>query len=70
MIRDNQSVLIKNSMQTGKSSGMITMDESIIGLAKSGKIRPQDAVRYAENSNEMAKILGLKTEAKEEGAAA
>lgn len=70
MIRDNKIFLIKNSMQTGKSSGMITMDESIIALAKGGKIKSQDAVRYAENPNEMAKTLGLKTEAKEEGAAA
>lgn len=60
MIRDGKTHLIKNSMQTGKLQGMITMDDCLLGLAKAGKITPEEAVRNCENAAEMRKNLGMK----------
>jgi Tfp pilus assembly pilus retraction ATPase PilT len=36
-------------METGKQHGMVLMDESLVRLAKEGRISKQMALDYAEN---------------------
>ena len=49
LIREEKVHQIRGLMQTGKQHGMVLMDESLVRLAKEGRISRQLACEYAEN---------------------
>ncbi|MDY6904143.1 MAG: PilT/PilU family type 4a pilus ATPase [Thermodesulfobacteriota bacterium] len=51
MIRDQKVFQIPSMMQTGKTSGMQIMDESMLALVEAGRVSAADAVLYAANPN-------------------
>lgn len=53
MIRDNRNHQIDNAIATGAKDGMISMDQSIIQLYKSGKISKETAVLYSDNPDQV-----------------
>ncbi len=58
MIREGKTHQLITIMQTNRKQGMITMDDAIVELCKSGKITREMAVHYAQNPDTMqAKIL-------------
>ena len=58
LIREEKVHQIRGLMQTGKQHGMILMDESLINLAKSGKITRDDAFSWADNIKMVREALG------------
>jgi twitching motility protein PilT len=57
-IRDGKSHLIDSVIQTSKELGMITIDESLANLVKSGVVTMDDAKAYALRENELARLVG------------
>jgi len=49
LIKDGKTFQIPNIMQTGKSQGMRTMDESLLELLRAGTITAEAALRNASN---------------------
>ena len=49
LIREEKVHQIRGLMQTGKQYGMVLMDESLIHLAKEGRISKENAISRAEN---------------------
>ncbi len=49
LIRDDKMFQVRSAMQTGKSQGMRTMDDSLRELVLSGRVAPDEARRVAEN---------------------
>lgn len=54
-IRDAKTHQIENSMFSGKASGMITMDESLMNLYREGKITKDTAILYSSHPEIMEK---------------
>lgn len=57
-IRENKLHQIDNTIASGRSSGMIQMDDSILQLMKQGLISKENALLYATNPEILAKKLG------------
>ena len=58
MIREGKTHQLITIMQTNRKLGMVTMDEAIIDLCKSGKISRDKAIQYAQDPDVMQnKIL-------------
>jgi twitching motility protein PilT len=58
MIREGKTHQLITIMQTNRKQGMITMDDAIVELCKSGKIGRDMAIHYAQDPETMqAKIL-------------
>lgn len=55
LIREGQTFQAVSVMQTNRKLGMITMDDSLYELYKSGTITRENALRYAQNSAELEK---------------
>jgi twitching motility protein PilT len=49
LIRDEKSEQLSNAMVTGKQSGMVVLDDSLMELVKSGTISGKDAYLHATN---------------------
>ena len=49
LIRDDKMFQVRSAMQTGKSQGQRTMDESLRELVLAGRLDPAEAKRVAEN---------------------
>ena len=58
MIRDGKTSQITSAIQMGKSEGMLTMDESLLSLVRSGVIEASAAYDKAIDKSEMRKKLG------------
>ncbi len=58
LIRDNKSHQIDNAIAGGGREGMITMDQSILALCRSGQITRETALEYADNPEQMKRALG------------
>ena len=58
MIRDSKDHQIDNAIATGATDGMISMDQSILELYRSGRITRETALEYAENPEQMNRKLG------------
>lgn len=58
MIRDNKTHQIDNAIAAGGGEGMITMDRSILGLYKAGRIARETAVGFADNPEQLKRLLG------------
>ncbi len=54
MIRDGKTAQLHNVLQTGKSHGMLTLEESLIRLVQSGVITPECAIDAANRKDEVA----------------
>lgn len=54
LIRENKITQINSVLQTGKASGMQTMDQSLQSLVRQGLIAPEVARRRAQNSESMS----------------
>jgi twitching motility protein PilT len=50
LIREEKMHQVRGLMQTGKQHGMVLMEESLVRLAKEGRIRKEDAIAYAEDT--------------------
>ena len=57
MIRDNKIYQLSSAMQMGKAKGMFIMDDSLIGLVKSGIIKADDAIERAVDAKTMQEYL-------------
>lgn len=55
LIREGKTNQLSSAIQAGRKQGMIAMDEAIIRLYMAGKIDNENAVRYARNSDAMAR---------------
>jgi twitching motility protein PilT len=49
LIREEKMHQVRGLMQTGKQHGMVLMEESLVRLAKEGRIRKEDAIAFAED---------------------
>ncbi len=57
LIRENKIYQIDNIIRTSLDLGMITLERSLLGLYKEGLIQQEDALRYALDATEMARLL-------------
>jgi twitching motility protein PilT len=58
LIREGKTFQIQSVLQTGASSGMLTMENSLKGLVEKGWISADDAIEHCFDPKEMARILG------------
>lgn len=56
-IREGKTYQIASTMQTNRKIGMITMDESLLGLYQSGVITKEYAIAYAQDAPALTKRL-------------
>ncbi len=57
MIRESKNHLIPAAIASGTNEGMISMDQSIFELYKSGKITKETALDYADNPEQMQRRI-------------
>lgn len=57
-IRDGKSHLIDSVIQTSKDIGMITLDESLANLVRSGVVSLEDARAYTLREAELLRLIG------------
>ncbi|HPH68971.1 MAG TPA: ATPase, T2SS/T4P/T4SS family, partial [Kofleriaceae bacterium] len=57
LIRDNKLYQLPNVQQRGRAFGMIRFDDSLIELARNGRISEETALRAAEGKKEMLQAL-------------
>jgi len=57
MIRDNKNHQIDNAIIAGRSEGMISLDQSILGLYKEGLITKETALLYADHPEQLQRQL-------------
>jgi len=58
MIRDNKNHQIDNVIAWGGKEGMVSMDQSILSLYRSGRITRDTALAYAENPEQLQRNMG------------
>jgi len=58
LIRDNKGHQIDNAIAAGAREGMISMDQSILGLYREELITKETALEYADNPEQMRRSLG------------
>lgn len=58
MIRDSKNYQIPAAIAGGSQDGMRSMDQSILALYKSGRITRQTALDYADNPEQMRRLIG------------
>ncbi len=58
LIRDNKTHQINNAIAAGGKEGMISMDQAIQTLYRSGTITRETALEYADNPEQMQRSLG------------
>lgn len=57
LIRDNKTFRLTSDIQTGSTSGMTTMDNSLLRLYQDGKIHAKDALAMAQREGDMKTAL-------------
>lgn len=57
-IRDGKSHLIDSVIQTSKDMGMITLDESLASLVRTGLVGLDDAKAYSMRESELIRLIG------------
>ena len=70
LIRDNKLFQLPNVQQRGRAFGMIRFDDSLIELARTGRISEEVAIRAAESKKEMVLALNPAAAAAASAAAA
>ena len=59
MIRDSKNHMIPGAIASGGAEGMLSMDQSILNLYRSGKISRRTALTYADNPEQMQRRLDV-----------
>ncbi|MDI6601932.1 MAG: type IV pilus twitching motility protein PilT [Thermoanaerobacteraceae bacterium] len=59
LIREDKTHQIQSTIQTGAKYGMISMDNSIAELYRKGRIRKEEAIMYAIESESLSRILSV-----------
>ena len=62
LIRRGEIHKIKDAMKRGREQGMVTFDQYLYELYSEGKITYEDALRYADSSNEVRLMIKLHTD--------
>ena len=57
LIRENKGHQIDNAIVAGKSEGMVSMDQSILALYRSGKITRETALHHADHPEQLQRQL-------------
>ncbi len=57
LIRENKIYQIDNIIRTSMDIGMITLEKSLLTMYREGQIEQEDALRYALDPTEMARLL-------------
>jgi len=57
-IRENESHLIYGMIETGRTQGMHTLEQSLAALVKGGRVRAEDALAAALDPARLAKMVG------------
>lgn len=57
-IRDGKSHLIDSVIQTSKDMGMVTLDDSLANLVRSGIVALEDAKAYTLRESELLRLIG------------
>ena len=57
-IRENETHLIYSMIETGRRNGMHTLEQSLEGLVRSGRVSAADALAVAADSARMKKMVG------------
>jgi len=63
LIRDGKVHQIHNAMASGKRQGMQAMDDSLADLVRRGVVTSEQALRRAQNPDDLARMIGLQTQA-------
>ena len=63
LIRDGKVHQIHNAMASGRRVGMQSMDDSLAGLVRRGVVNAEQAMRRAQNPDDLARSLGVTPEA-------
>ena len=58
LIRDSKNHQIDNAIATGRTEGMISMDQSILELYHAGFITQETALSYADNPDQLRRRMG------------
>lgn len=58
LIRDSKNHQIDNAIATGRTEGMISMDQSILDLYHAGYITQETALSYADNPDQLRRRMG------------
>ena len=58
LIRDSKNHQIDNAIATGRTEGMISMDQSILELYNAGYITRETALSYADNPDQLRRRMG------------
>ena len=58
LIRDSKNHQIDNAIATGRTEGMISMDQSILELYHAGYITQETALSYADNPDQLRRRMG------------
>ena len=59
LIRDGKVHQIHNAMASGKRMGMQSMDDSLADLVRRGVVTHEQALRRAQNPDDLARMIGL-----------
>ena len=59
LIRDRNTHQLDSVIHSARGEGMISMDTSLLNLAKDGAITPQIALEYAFHKEQMQRHLGI-----------
>lgn len=57
LIRDNKNHQIDSMIQSGSREGMVSMDQAVLELYRSGRITREVALEYAEDPRQMQRLL-------------
>ena len=57
MIRENKNHQIDNVIASGSKEGMLSMDQSILNLYRSGRISRETALQYADHSEQLQRNM-------------
>jgi len=58
VIREGNTPMLSSIIQSGRGVGMQAMDDALFALAKSGRVRPEDAQAKAQDKARFAPLLG------------
>jgi len=58
LIRDSKTHQIDNAIAAGGSEGMISMDQSLLALYKSGQIAAETALSFSDNPDQLKRRMG------------
>jgi twitching motility protein PilT len=57
LIREGKTFQLYGTMQTGRQHGMLTLNDALCELVKTGKVDPREALAKAVSRSELRKML-------------